>query len=226
MHKTIRRGLLLLGLIVLSTAVHGIEPDKQFTAFETEHVRVKTPGLFAKSNQFLIEFHRLGNDDWCFPLQNAKVISEYASIGSRKNHTGIDLKTKPNDTIRAAFRGIVRLSKPYGAYGNVIVIRHLNGLETVYSHNSKNLVKPGDVVRAGDPIGLVGRTGRATTEHLHFEIRINGEHLNPHIVFNMSERTLRKRCLEATKRGTSVAIKAVEPTIDPARSTLSAQNLK
>jgi len=92
----------------------------------------------------------------------------------------------------SAFDGIVRLAKPYYAYGNVIVVRHYNGLETVYSHNSKNLVKPGDYVKAGQPIALTGRTGRATTEHLHFEVRVNGQHFNPNLVFDLQERKLNR----------------------------------
>ena len=80
------------------------------------------------------------------------------------------------------------MSKPYYAYGNLVVIRHANGLETIYSHNCKNLVRSGDVVKAGQPIGLTGRTGRATTEHVHFETRINGQHFNPNLIFDLKER--------------------------------------
>ena len=74
------------------------------------------------------------------------------------------------------------MAKPYAAYGNVVVVRHTNGLESVYSHNSRNLVKSGDVVKAGTPLALTGRTGRATTEHLHLEFRIDGQHFNPSLV--------------------------------------------
>lgn len=74
-------------------------------------------------------------------------------------HTGVDIKAVPNDTIRAAFSGVVRMSKPYSGYGNIIVIRHYNGMETAYAHNSRNLVTVNDVVKAGDPIALAGRTG-------------------------------------------------------------------
>ena len=121
----------------------------------------------------------------------------------------MDLKTCANDTIVSAFEGIVRLAKPYYAYGNVVVVRHYNGLETVYSHNSKNLVKPGDHVKAGQPIALTGRTGRATTEHLHFEVRVNGQHFNPNMVFNLEERKLNDQCLVFTKKGNGIAVKSV-----------------
>ena len=102
------------------------------------------------------------------------------------------------------------MAKPYGAYGNVIVIRHPNGLETVYSHNVKNLVKSGDVVKAGMAIGLTGRTGRATTEHLHFETRINGQHFNPGLIFDMKKGTLRTDYLQCTKKGKGIVVKALK----------------
>ncbi len=209
---------LLLCVIALPVTIHAVEPDKQFTPFETEHVKVKTPGLFTNSNKFIIEFNRLGTNDWFFPVPGAKVISDYGKAGGRPSHTGIDIKTKANDTIYAAFRGTVRMAKPYSGYGNLVVIRHVNGLETVYSHNSKNLVKVGDMVRAGDPIGLMGRTGRATTDHLHFEVRINGEHINPHIIFNMKEQQLKKRCLECTKHASFIDVKPIDP-IKPVAET-------
>ena len=91
-----------------------------------------------------------------------------------------------------------------------MVIRHYNGLETVYSHNSKNLVKVGERVKAGDPVGLTGRTGRATTEHLHFEVRINGQHFNPSKVFDMEKHKLQNTCLVATKTGRNIAVKAID----------------
>lgn len=142
---------------------------------------------------------------YCFPLPGGKVISPYGRGGGR--HSGIDIKTCAKDTIRSAFDGIVRMSKPYSAYGNVIVVRHSSGLETIYSHNFKNLVQSGDVVKAGQPIALTGRTGRASTEHLHFETRINGQHFNPNLIFDFKERTLRKECIHCTKNGKGVIVK-------------------
>ena len=128
--------------------------------------------------------------NWCYPLPGAKVISPYGGRG-RRGHSGTDLKTKPNDNILAAFDGEVVFSGNYYGYGNLIRIKHANGLETYYSHNSKNLVKAGDRVKAGDVIALTGRTGRATTEHLHFETRINGQHVNSAHFFDHDRHQLR-----------------------------------
>lgn len=105
-------------------------------------------------------------------------------------HKGVDIGVKMNDTIRAAFDGKVRLTN-YEAkgYGNYVIIRHPNGLETVYGHLNKHLVKPDQVVKAGDPIGLGGNTGRSTGPHLHFETRFMGYAINPAAIFDFANHT-------------------------------------
>lgn len=199
------KGIWLLFLLFLSVEMKAGGPAKSnFTDMEINHVKVSTPGLFKSGNTITIHLDSLKEGEYCFPLPGGKVISGY---GSRRGHSGTDIKTKANDTIRCAFDGVVRMAKPYSGYGNVIVVRHENGLESVYSHNSKNFVKPGDMVKAGDAIGLTGRTGRATTEHLHFELRVDGQHFNAEIVFNMSDCSLRKRELVCTKTSNGVSVK-------------------
>ncbi|WP_280750915.1 MULTISPECIES: M23 family metallopeptidase [unclassified Parabacteroides] len=180
-----------------------------FTYYDTHHVRSQDCLLFCNSDTEIIDLAFLSENDYAFPLPGAKVISPYA--GKRSSHSGVDLKTCAHDTIVAAFDGVVRMAQPYAAYGNVVVVRHYNGLETVYSHNSKNLVKSGDVVKAGYPVALTGRTGRATTEHLHFETRINGQHFNPSLVFDFTTKTLQPQNLLCIKKGSSIVVKAVDP---------------
>ncbi|MDO4771282.1 M23 family metallopeptidase [Porphyromonas sp.] len=98
----------------------------------------------------------------------------------RRMHYGIDLKLQVGDTVRAAFDGKVRVVDfERKGYGNYVVIRHPNGLETVYGHLSKHLVGPDQIVRAGEPIALGGNTGRSTGPHLHFETRFMGIPINP-----------------------------------------------
>ena len=195
-------------LCTLFSIVNNVDlPEKpHFSSMEINHIRVATPGLFTKDKNLLLYLDTLTENEYAFPLPGAKVISPY---GSRRGHSGADLKTCAGDTIRAAFSGVVRMSKPYAAYGNVVVIRHSNGLETIYSHNVKNLVQSGDWVLAGQPVALTGRTGRATTEHLHFETRINGQHFNPDLIFNLKEGTLRKECVQCVKKGNGVTVKAI-----------------
>ena len=159
---------------------------------------------FAQNDTYKLDLEKIEKQRWAYPLPGAKVISPYG--GSRK-HAGVDLKTKPNDEIVAAFDGVVTQSGPYYGYGNCIVIKHAWGLETLYSHQSKNLVKTGDKVKAGQVIGLTGRTGRATTEHLHFETHFKGRRFNPNLIFDHASRQLQQNTLTLKKNGSISAKK-------------------
>ncbi len=110
---------------------------------------------------------------FCPPVRG-KVISRYGRRSGRM-HTGTDIKLNSGDTVRCAFDGRVRLARRYSGYGNLVLVRHRNGLETIYSHLKAICVQVDDELKAGDLIGLGGRTGRATTDHLHFETRFMGE---------------------------------------------------
>ena len=137
---------------------------------------------------------------WSYPLLGAKVISPFGSRGGRR-HTGVDLKTVNKDEIHAAFDGEVVFSGPFSGYGNLIRLRHDNGLETYYSHNSKNLVKVGEQVKAGQVIALTGQTGRASTPHLHFETRIGGQAVNPNRFFDHEAHTIRLEAFNKKRDG-------------------------
>ena len=200
------RIVLLMLTMLFIIGANSSEPTSPFTTQEKAYLRVRTAGLFRESKSFTIELDSLAKECFSPPLLGAKIISGYATK-QRPNHTGIDLKTKANDSIRAVFDGVVRLSKPYYAYGNLIVVRHANGLESIYSHNAKNLVKSGDVVKAGEVIGLVGRTGRASTDHLHIEFRLDGQHINPAWILDLKADTLRSGKLVCTQKANGVVIK-------------------
>ena len=118
------------------------------------------------------------------PTPSRVITSNFGSRWGRQ-HKGLDIKVYIGDTIRAAFSGKVRIVRyEAGGYGNYIVIRHTNGLETIYGHLSKQLVSENQTVRAGEPIGLGGNTGRSTGSHLHFETRLCGVALNPALFFD------------------------------------------
>ncbi|WP_290783336.1 M23 family metallopeptidase [Arenimonas sp.] len=97
----------------------------------------------------------------------------------RAHHAGIDIDANTGDPITAAAEGVVSFSGVRSGYGNVVEIDHGNGYKTLYAHNSRNLVRAGDVVRAGQLIGKVGSTGRSTGSHLHFEVMLNDRQVNP-----------------------------------------------
>lgn len=121
---------------------------------------------------------------FCFPTPEHVRLSSHFGARRRRWHYGVDLAQPTGEPIYAAFDGIVRISKYNKSYGNLIVIRHFNGLETYYAHLSQRDVNPGDTVRAGSVIGLCGNTGRSYGSHLHFEIRYMGKAMNPEYVID------------------------------------------
>ncbi len=127
--------------------------------------------------------------DFSMPTDSTRITDKYGYRPRRARvHYGLDIKVLTGDTIRAAFDGKVRISRyERRGYGHYLVIRHPNGLETLYGHLSKKIVKENQIVRAGEPIGLGGNTGRSTGSHLHFETRILGKPINPAFMFNFPD---------------------------------------
>ncbi|MCR5820114.1 MAG: peptidoglycan DD-metalloendopeptidase family protein [Bacteroidaceae bacterium] len=124
--------------------------------------------------------------NFCMPINSRIVTSNFGYRKRfRRQHKGIDVNAYKGDTIRAAFDGKVRVVdyQPSG-YGKVVVMRHPNGLETVYAHLSKHLIEQGAEIKAGTPIGLAGNTGRSYGTHLHFETRLGGQFINPALLFD------------------------------------------
>jgi len=128
---------------------------------------------------------------YVMPTDSTRITDKFGYRPRRSRaHLGIDIKVRTGDTLRAAFDGKVRISRyERRGYGHYLVIRHPNGLETVYGHLSKKLVGENDIVHAGDPIGLGGNTGRSTGSHLHFETRILGNAINPAFMFDFPHQT-------------------------------------
>lgn len=169
----------------------------QFSGLETQHVRARgiTYGMPEEGVEICIDSLV---DDFCYPAPG-ELMSDYGMRRGRP-HTGVDLRAARGDTIRAAMAGVVRMAKLYSSYGNIVVLRHSNGLETVYSHNTRNLVAPNDSVRAGQAIALAGRTGRATADHLHFEVRAGGEPMDPKLLIDPKNRCLQTGWLYVKSR--------------------------
>lgn len=142
---------------------------------------------------------------FCIP-HPGEVVSTF-KWRKRRPHKGVDINLNTGDAVYAAFDGIVRVALPTrmtGGYGNVVVIRHANGLETYYGHLSKFLVKSGDVVRAGEMIGYGGSTGRSTGPHLHFETRYMGQAFDPERIFDFKNGTLRSEIFTWKKHYTNI----------------------
>ncbi|MBO5346490.1 MAG: peptidoglycan DD-metalloendopeptidase family protein [Paludibacteraceae bacterium] len=128
--------------------------------------------------------------DYCYPTKSQRITSRFGIRGSRF-HYGIDVGVQYGDTIRAPFSGTVRTATyQRGGYGRYVVISHDNGLESVMAHFSRTLVKEGDQVAAGQPIGLGGSTGRSTGPHLHLEFRLFGNAFNPEKLIDFNSRNV------------------------------------
>ena len=137
-----------------------------------------------RTNSEIPDSFRIDLRHFCMPTPSRVITSNFGHRWGRE-HKGLDVKVYIGDTIRAAFNGKIRIVRyEASGYGNYIVIRHSNGLETIYGHLSKQLVAENQEVRAGEPIGLGGNTGRSTGSHLHFETRFLGIALNPILMFD------------------------------------------
>lgn len=135
-----------------------------------------------------------------------RITSRYGPRRGRQ-HQGIDMALKVGDPVYATFDGKVRLSKAAGNYGNLVIIRHCNGLETYYAHLSERSVQTGDWVVAGQQIGLGGNTGRSTGPHLHYEVRYRGQSFDPERIIDFKTGELRREELLLKRRHFSIYAK-------------------
>ena len=145
---------------------------------------------------FTVTSADMERDGWSFPVEGGVLFTpdfRHEPIG------WYIMSPEVKYEVRAAMQGVVRLVRKTDL-GKTVVVLHPNGLETCYSHNARNLVRVGDRVKAGDVIATVGRTGRATTEHCHFEVRVNGVPFNSDYIFDHGRHALRKDKLTFTRK--------------------------
>ena len=142
----------------------------------------KIPGSFnlVLENEYLSNYHH--------PFKG--VVTSGFGWRDGKMHNGIDIDLNKGDKVCAAFDGKVRIAKRQGGFGNLVILMHPNGLETVYAHLSKIKVKTGDVVLSGQTIGLGGSTGHSTGSHLHFEVRYLCHPMNPATFISFNDHKL------------------------------------
>lgn len=140
-----------------------------------------------------------GVTNFFVPPIKGRITSEYG-YRHRRFHFGIDLGLDIGDSVKSAFDGMVRIAKYHRGYGNVVVVRHFNGLETVYGHLSGFRVRENQIVKAGQLLGYGGNTGRSTGPHLHFEIRYLGTAMNPKKVVDFEKFKLLSDTLYITNK--------------------------
>ena len=147
------------------------------------------------------------NCDFFFPVPNALITSKFGPRGRKhRMHKGIDIDLETGDAVHAAFEGKIRYAMYNDSYGNCVVIRHPNGLETYYAHLDKILVKSGDYVQAGDYLGAGGNTGRSRGSHLHFEVRFLGVAIDPFSIIKEGEFKLALESFVVNQKSEKIAV--------------------
>ena len=187
------------GMLMLSLS--SFMPAKnEFTAAEQQQVSIATPGLFAQSQAFNVDFEIFRAKEYSFPLPVGK-----ASLIN--GNSVMRISTAKGDAVKAMFDGYVRLSRKTESMGNVIVIRHDNGLETVYANNAENLVKVGQSIDAGQTIAIVGT--REGETYCDFSIMVNGARINPETIIELKSHKLRRQTVQFRKEGNRIGIKVI-----------------
>lgn len=157
--------------------IDSLKPSADETLYKNiwNSTQIKYPAntLPNKNDTVVITLFNQGDSQFVMPVKG-QILSKFG-WRHRRMHTGTDIRLNSGDTVRCAFDGRVRLAKSFRGYGNLVLVRHSNGLETIYAHLKAIKVKVNDTIKAGDLVGLGGRTGRATCNHLHFETRLFGE---------------------------------------------------
>ena len=188
-------------LITYQISLLTLSAQTKFTALEQQKISIETPGLFEQSDAFTVDFALLRQDEYSFPLPVGK-----AEMG--KDY-GVEISSKEGDVVKAMFDGVVRMSWDHPKYGKVIVIRHDNGLETVYARNVENRVKVGDEVRAGQTIAMIG--GDGDRSFCEFAMMVNGARVNPEMVLDLKSHRLLQKTILCQKVGFRVKVTTVDP---------------
>jgi LysM repeat protein len=199
-----------LGYYMFSDESDSIDIDSPFALSEDD---LPASGHYSNFDTLKIHYPKFDfstkTDTTYLPLVNANEkyvqpvpLGVTSNFGWRRRrfHYGIDLQLKTGDTVATCFDGVVRLTKRSKSYGYVVVVRHYNGLETLYAHLSKILVQPNQIIKAGEPIGLGGNTGRSYGSHLHWETRYLGVAINPNDIYDFNKKTLNADTLSISKR--------------------------
>jgi len=184
-----------------------IPADGLYSQWDTEVVHYYGQNTIEQfANTRLVLAHN-SNCDFFFPVPNGHITSKFGPRGRRKRmHKGIDIDLETGDAVFAAFEGKVRYAMYNESYGNCVVVRHPNGLETYYAHLDKIHVKSGDYVQAGDYLGNGGNTGHSHGSHLHFEIRFLGVAIDPFTIIKEGENKLALQSFVVNQKSEKVAV--------------------
>lgn len=155
--------------------------------WDTLNIRSKLLEIPFSNDRLMLMLVQDANNPFVMPCQFEKIKTTYGETKGGSFHPGIDLKTEPQTLVKSCFDGVVRMARDYGDYGSTVVVRHYNGLETIYAHLDKICVAPGQIIKSGQVIGQTGTTGNTKECILHFEIRFMNEYFDPELVIDFEE---------------------------------------
>ena len=155
--------------------------------WDTSNLRSKILEIPFSNDRLMLMLVQDANNPFVMPCQFDKVRTSYGETKNGAFHPGIDLRTEPQTLVKSCFDGVVRMARNYGDYGLTVVVRHYNGLETVYAHLDKVCVQPNQIVKAGQVVGQTGTTGNTKECILHFETRFMNEYFDPELVIDLEE---------------------------------------
>lgn len=164
--------------------------------WDTEHICSRHLTIPFGGNSLRIILVQSNNNPFFFPCIGATSVGQaYGMSKSNDFHSGVDITVKNGSPVRCCFDGVVRMAKQYGDYGRMVVVRHYNGLETVYANLSKVMVKAGQILQAGDVVGASGMAQKTGMEQLHFETRFMNECFNPAMFIDFENKELKDNTL-------------------------------
>ena len=166
--------------------------------WDVNHLRSTKLTIPFVNDRLMLILVQSSNNPFEIPCVFDEIHLKYGSTKKGDFHPGVDLKVEPQTLVKSCFDGVVRMAKPYGNYGLVVVVRHYNGLESVYAHLDKICVKPGQQVQAGNVIGQTGNSGNTSDYILHFELRFLNEYIDPEYVIDFNNETLHKNTVVLT----------------------------
>jgi len=181
------------GMIVETYQIPGYDLYNQY--WDVNNLRSTMLTIPFAPDRIMLLLVQSSNNAFQMPCVFDEISLKYGLTKKGVFHPGIDLKVSTQTLVKSCFDGVVRMAKYYGQYGKMVVVRHYNGLETVYSHLDKLCVKPGQIVNAGDVIGQAGKTGNTGSDLLHFETRFMNEYFDPELLIDFDEETLYKNTL-------------------------------
>lgn len=202
------------------------EDDILYASFDSEVIHYPKMDVNKIQNVTVNLVDHANGHEFHYPTPESSRVTSHFGPRRRRFHYGTDMALPTGEPIYAAFDGVVRISKFNSTYGNLIVIRHQNGLETYYAHLSRREVQTGQKVKAGEVIGLCGNTGRSYGSHLHFEIRYMGNAMNPENVLDPTTHKLINETLVLTPNSFRKVAKAGSSNSSGSSSRSSAQYYK